>query len=381
MHFQQKNKYARLKMFLLTYSLVGLTLCLLQYLSIFNELDSLLLFLDPKTTYSALPAGFMLLVIMFHTLFPGITILEEGVVKGLVYTAIIWFFYGVLLHSYATSFSLKLPLIAPLLGGIISIIRVTCWECAFQLQEKIGVRKILGCYVEPEVADILLSNPDLIRQDGIRTTVTVMFADLRGFTTLCERITPEQVIAILRDCFGTFIRIVRTNGGTVDKLIGDCIMVVWGHPLHIDNHAEKAVESALEMQAMMEGLKKKWQEKLGVDIKLGIGINTDEVVAGTIGSEEFCDYTVLGCGVNLAARLESICPGDRIYVSQTTRSLLEGMYTFRKSDTPVMKSSGETDHVYQVLGRRALQATPCPNERIGLRGATGIENMKIGSPA
>lgn len=336
-------------MFLLISVLVGVTLCLVQFLGIFLPFDALLLSHSRDTVYTPLPVPVMILVILFHTMLPGFITLEEGVVKGVVYTVVIWFFYAFLIHSYTTSLSYYIPLIAPLLGCIVSTIRVLAWEYMFLLQEKDGLKKTFGSFVEPRIADIVLNNPDVFNQDGVRTSATIMFADLRGFTKLCEVLDPDQIIAILRDCFGKLISIARANGGTVDKLIGDCLMVVWGSPVPIENHAEKAVEAAIEMQAVMKILKKKWEKRLGVEILLGIGIATDEVVAGTTGSEEFCDYTVLGSGVNLAAALEAHCPGNTIYVSDKTFTLLNGYFNFGASEELEIKNNGGNVTAYQVV--------------------------------
>ena len=349
MHLALKHNYSHLKIFLVVSLLVAFTLCFLQFIDIFLNVDSLILAFDPGKQYSSLPTAVMIMIIMFHTIFPGIIILEEGVVKGVIYTVVSWFFYGVLVHSYTASYSLYIPLTAPLVGSMASVIRVIAWEHSFVTEEKEQIRKTLGSFVEPSVAEFLLNNPDLLNQDGVRKTVTVMFADLRGFTKLCEVIAPEQLFAMLRDCFGKLISIVRTNGGTIDKLIGDSMMVVWGNPVAMENHAEKAVEAAIEMQAMMQSLNKKWQQKLGVDIMLGIGINTDEVVAGTIGSEEFCDYTVLGCGVNLASRLESICPGAAIFVSKKTYLILKGIFEFEELGNQQGKNDCGLSGVYKVI--------------------------------
>jgi adenylate cyclase len=349
MRLDLKHNYSRLKMFLIVSILVAFTLCILQFVDIFLSIDTLILTFDPEKQYSPLPSAVMVLIIMFHTIFPGIIILEEGTIKGVIYTVVSWFFYGVLIHSYSSSYSLYLPLTAPLIGCLISIIRVLAWEQSFITEEKDQIKKTLRSLVEPSVADYLLKNPDLLKQDGVRKTVTIMFADLRGFTKLCEVIAPEQLFAMLRDCFGKLISIVRSNGGTIDKLVGDSMMVVWGNPVPLENHAEKAVEAAIEMQAMMQSLKNKWQQKLGVDIMLGIGINTDEVVAGSIGSEEFCDYTVLGCGVNLASRLESICPGGLIYVSRETYTILNGIFEFKEIDDQENKNSYGISKVYKVV--------------------------------
>lgn len=343
-----KEKCSGLRMFLLVSLLLGATLCFLQISDLFFRFDSLFLSLNPKTQYNILPIGFMMLIVMFHTLLPGILVLEEGLVKGIIYTVVVWFFYGVLIHSYSSSLAFYIPLSAPLIGCLLSLLRVIGWEHTFLKQEQEEIKKTFGSFVEPRIADILFNNPGVINENGVRTTVTIMFADLRGFTNLCEITPPEMVIQMLSDCFGKLISIVRSNGGVIDKLMGDSMMVVWGNPIPLANHAEKAVESAIEMQAMMQVLKKKWLQKLGVDLKMGIGINTDEVVAGTIGSVEFCDYTVLGCGVNLASSIESACPGDMIYISDKTFSQLNGSFNCLKIDNLSIKNDGAIS-VYQVL--------------------------------
>lgn len=343
-----REKCAGLRLFLLVSLLLGVALCFLQHSDVFFRLDSLFLSLNPEKQYSSLPVGFMVLVIMFHTLLPGVLVLEEGLVKGIIYTVVIWFFYGVLIHSYSSSLAFYIPLSAPMIGCVLSLIRVVGWEHTFLRKEQEEVKKTFGSFVDPRIADFLLNKPDVINENGRRTTVTVMFADLRGFTNLCEHHPPETVIEMLRDCFGKLISIVRNNGGVVDKLMGDSMMVVWGNPMPLANHAEKAVESAIEMQTMMQVLKRKWFQKLGVDLRMGIGINTDEVVAGTIGSAEFCDYTVLGRGVNLASSIESVCPGDMIYISEKTFSQLSESFTCSRIDNLCVKNDGSIS-AYQVL--------------------------------
>jgi class 3 adenylate cyclase len=343
-----REKCAGLRLFLLVSLLLGVALCFLQHCDLFFRLDSLFLSLNPEKQYSSLPVGFMVLVIMFHTLLPGVLVLEEGLVKGIIYTVVIWFFYGVLIHSYSSSLAFYIPLSAPMIGCVLSLIRVVGWEHTFLRKEQEEVKKTFGSFVDPRIADFLLNKPGVINENGRRTTVTVMFADLRGFTNLCEHHPPETVIEMLRDCFGKLISIVRNNGGVVDKLMGDSMMVVWGNPMPLANHAEKAVESAIEMQTMMQVLKRKWFQKLGVDLRMGIGVNTDEVVAGTIGSAEFCDYTVLGRGVNLASSIESVCPGDMIYISEKTFSQLSESFTCSRIDNLCVKNDGSIS-AYQVL--------------------------------
>lgn len=343
------TKYSDLRIFLIVSVLVGATLYILQSRGFFTSFDMLFFGLDSLEGLTPVSTLVTVLIIMFMTLFPGIIILEEGVVKGLIYTACAWFFYGVFIHSYSEAFSLFLPLSAPILGSLIAIIRVLGWGSTVLEEEKNEIRKTFGHFVEPSVANLAIENPDLLNEAGQRKTVTVMFADMRGFTRLCLDIEPELVIRMLRECFGKLISIARANDGVIDKLIGDSLMVVWGNPVYHEDHAEKAVEAATEMQAMMRNLRSKWKSKLGVDIDLGIGINTDEVVVGTIGSEEYCDYTALGYGVNIASRIERGCPGGEICISRQTAELLDGHYKCEFMGRFEYKNVKEEIEVFKVV--------------------------------
>lgn len=357
-HLKLKSIYSRLKVFLWVSILLGITLSTLQFLNIFSTFDALLYSHKPGIIYTSLPTNLMIFIVMFHTLLPGFIITEEGTSKGIILMVVIWFFYMMLAISTTSSSDIYIPLIAPILGCTLSTIRVLAWGESFLQEEKDGLRKTFGSLVEPNVADMLLNNPDMHNQSGVHKTVTILFADLRGFTRLCEEIPPEEVVGMLRECFAKLIRIARSNGGTVDKLIGDSMMVVWGNPLPVDHHAEKAVRAAIEMQTAMKPIRKKWQNQLGVDVKLGIGINTDEVVAGAIGSEEFCDYTVLGSGVNLAARLESACPGDEICVSESTHKLTRHAFPYSTACTLKPKYNDGNICAYQVLFKPEEKSIP-----------------------
>ena len=342
------TKYFQLKLFLIITVLIGATLCIVQFADIFTSFDLLFFNMESLDGFSHVPTSVAILIILFHTLFPGFIILEEGMVKGIMYTVVAWFFYAVLIHSYSQLFHLFMPLSAPLLGSLTTIIRTLGWGSTVLEEEKESIEKTFGHFVEPSIARLAIDNPNLLQEDGVRKTVTVMFADMRGFTKLCEIIEPDLLITMLRECFGKLISIARANGGTIDKLVGDSLMVVWGNPVPQDNHAEKAVEAAIEMQAMMRNLRKKWNHQLGFNVDLGIGINTDEVVVGTIGSDEFCDYTVLGYGVNIASRLERGCPAGKICVAAQTASQLGDHYHCKSLGKFNYKNVREKIEVFQI---------------------------------
>ncbi|THB77855.1 MAG: adenylate/guanylate cyclase domain-containing protein [Desulfobulbaceae bacterium] len=343
------RKYSELRVYLVVSVLVAITLCIVQLANIFTPFDLLFFQMDSIGEYQPVSIGITAFIIFFHTLFPGIIILEEGNVKGIIYTVIAWFSYGVLIHAYSEAFQLFMPLSAPLVGSLITVIRALGWGSTVLETEKNDIRRTFGHFVEPSVASIAIENPDLLKEDGVRKNVTVMFADMRGFTKLCESIEPEVLITMLRECFGKLISIAKANGGTIDKLIGDSLMVVWGNPVPDDNHAERAVEAALEMQGMMRNLRRKWQNTLGINVDLGIGINTSEVVVGTIGSDEFCDYTVLGYGVNIAERIERGCPGGEICISKETEGLLSSHYQCEPMGRFDYKNVREKVDVYRVV--------------------------------
>lgn len=348
MHLKYR-KYSELRVYLVVSLLIAATLCIVQFANIFNPFDLLFFRLDSIGDRQPLSIYATVFIIFFHTLFPGIIILEEGNVKGIIYTVIAWFFYGLLIHSYSEAFHLFMPLSAPLLGSLITVIRALGWGSTVLEEERDDIRRTFGHFVEPSVASLAIDNPDLLKEDGVRKVVSVMFADMRGFTKLCESAAPEVLITMLRECFGKLIAIAKANDGTIDKLIGDSLMVVWGNPIPDDNHAERAVEAAIEMQAMMRDLRRKWQNALGINVDLGIGINTAEVVVGTIGSDKFCDYTVLGYGVNIAARIERGCPGGEICVSKQTSTLLSAKYQCERMGRFDYKNVKDKIEVFRII--------------------------------
>src|SRR5262249_7933878 len=181
------------------------------------------------------------------------------------------------------------------------------------------------------------------KEEGSLTTsrrlVTVLFSDIRGFTSLSERLEPEQVAEMLREYLSEMTEIVFRHGGTVDKYIGDCVMALYNAPLPDADHAVKAVRTGLEFQEKTLEVSKRWQKKLGVQIRNGVGINTGEAVVGTMGSRQRLEYTAIGDTINLGARLESITKeyGIGIIVSEYTHKLLKGEFLTRELGEVVVK--------------------------------------------
>lgn len=172
------------------------------------------------------------------------------------------------------------------------------------LKERDKVRDLLGKIVSPEIAGELLSKN--IELGGEEKLVTVLFSDLRGFTSLSENMAPQDVLALLNRYLSVMSECIEAEGGVIDKYIGDAIMAIYGAPLASDDHAEAAVRTGLAMRKALKKLNKSLAKENIAPLSIGVGVNTGMVVAGNMGSEQRLNYTVIGDAVNLASRLESL---------------------------------------------------------------------------
>jgi adenylate cyclase len=225
----------------------------------------------------------------------------------------------------------------------------------FLVEEK-EKRKIKGAfqhYLNPTVINQLLESPDSLKLGGEKRELTVFFSDVRGFTTISERLAPEALANLLNEYFTPMTNIVLNSGGLLDKYIGDALMAVWGAPLPMDNHADNALHASLKMLDALDVLREGWQKKNLPAIDIGCGINTGPMVIGNMGSDLRFDYTVLGDAVNLGARLEGITKeyGVRVVCSEMTRAALKGPQDFvlRELDWIKVKGKNEPVTIFEVM--------------------------------
>ncbi|WNG59630.1 adenylate/guanylate cyclase domain-containing protein [Archangium gephyra] len=181
------------------------------------------------------------------------------------------------------------------------------------------VRAALSRYLSPDVVDLVVSNPDQLRLGGERREVTILFADVVGFTRLSEAQSPETIVALLNELFTFATEIIQRRGGIIDKFIGDCVMAVWGSPQSHPDDALRAVQAAEDLRRWLDVGNRRWRARWGIEIQLAIGIHTGPAVAGNVGSEKRMEYTVIGDTVNVAARIESMAQPGQILVSEATR--------------------------------------------------------------
>ncbi len=179
------------------------------------------------------------------------------------------------------------------------------------------IRKIFGRYTSNEVVEALLDAPDGLKLGGEKRTVTILMSDLRGFTALAERLEATEVVSLLNHYLSAMVEVIHKHGGTIDEIIGDAILVLFGAPVAADNDAQRAALCALAMQKAMAGVNDYNLQKGWPPIEMGIALHTGEVVVGNIGSEKRSKYGVVGRTINTTARIESFTVGGQIIVSPT----------------------------------------------------------------
>ncbi len=188
-----------------------------------------------------------------------------------------------------------------------------------QLAKEAAIRGDLGRYLSPELVDQIVQRKADMDLGGRRRPVTVMFADVVGFTPLTEQLDPEHVVTILNELFTIQTDIIFRHGGTVDKFIGDCVMAMWGAPREHPDHARRALDAAEDMLSWLETGNERWEQQYGVTVQLAIGVHTGVAVVGNIGSEKRMEYTAIGDMVNVAARLEAMARPNQILVTEDVR--------------------------------------------------------------
>jgi adenylate cyclase len=256
------------------------------------------------------------------------------------------------------------PLTVPALAVAFAFVGDLAWQYFVEGREKRQVKKLFSRYVSKDVYDQLIADPARAALGGNRRAMSVLFSDVRGFTTLTEKGAPEEIVSQLNEYFTRMVQVVFAHRGTVDKFVGDMVMALFGAPLDDEDHAEHAVEAALAMVRELEALNRVWAAQGRATLDIGIGVNSGDMVAGNIGSETIMSYTVIGDAVNLGARLESLNKeyGTRIIISEATRARLKGRYHVRPLGEVVVKGKSLAVAIFEV---KSHDTNPAPVHRPG----------------
>jgi adenylate cyclase len=250
------------------------------------------------------------------------------------------------------------------------------FEYALERIEKVRTRRTLERYVSKNLVKEILENPDSYYSTlrGVRVPVTILFSDLIGFTTLSEKADPEALVAQLNEYLTGMTSVVFSNGGTLDKFIGDAIMAVWGNvrSFGVAQDAKNCARAALGMRHELQQLNEKWREQGRMGLGMGIGVNQGEVIVGNIGSQERMDPTVIGDSVNLASRLEGLTRiyGVDILIGATAAELVRDEFHLRSIARVQVKGKTKPVDVFTPIGAR--------NEDVDLQLLKWLESYEEG---
>jgi adenylate cyclase len=288
-------------------------------------------------------------------LFLGIPL---GIWMALVQPRWMWFGAALLIPLVAVDYGafrrgwwLNFTIPAMTLTG--NVLLVSLYRALVEEKEKRKVRAAFGQYLSPEVIRRLLVNPRLVEPK--KTDITVMFSDIRGFTSISEKLDAQELALFLNQYLSDMTRIVFSYHGTLDKYIGDAVMAFWGAPFEEQGHAARGCSAALEMTKRVRELQKEWEAQGKPKLEIGIGLNTGVASVGNMGSALRRGYTALGDAVNLSSRLEGLNKdyGTHIIVNETTyQAAKNDGFVFRELDLMRVKGKLQPVTIYQLMGRR-----------------------------
>lgn len=241
----------------------------------------------------------------------GITIIGFSIFTGYLLIAFILF----------SKFGVWINIVYPFFTNLSLFLTVVLYKFVIEEAQSRNIRKIFSSYVSDKIVNELIKNPEMAKLGGTKKEITVLFADVRGFTNFSERHDPEEVVSYLNELLSTMTDVIMEHDGTLDKFVGDEIMALWNVPLDQKEHALKAVICAIEMIRKNRLLAEKWEREGKEALYIGIGINTGEAVVGNMGAEgKKMDYTAIGDTVNLGARIEALTRSldAEILISETT---------------------------------------------------------------
>jgi adenylate cyclase len=249
---------------------------------------------------------------------------------------------------------LLLPVTSPVIAGIVPLVGMLAYRVTLEQRRARGLLAALASVIPPTVAREIARDPDRVRLGGERRIITVLFADLKGFTSFSESVEPEILNRVITEFLEAMTQVIFRHGGTVDKFIGDAVMALWNAPLDDPEHARHACEAALEMQSTLSALSVQWQRDGLPRQSMRIGINTGPASVGNMGTRQRFAYTALGDTINLAARLEPLngLYGTSVSLSRTTLDASGGYERFlmRFLDLVEVKGKRAPVPIYELVG-------------------------------
>ncbi|MEI7740971.1 MAG: adenylate/guanylate cyclase domain-containing protein [bacterium] len=313
-----------------------------------NVLDTLL----SRNELQTLPKPYGVALILIYALIIGVLVTRYKLRFGTIAVPILAVVH-VLIAIIAFGSNLILPIVWPEMAIFATYVLVVATRYFHEKREREKLRATLDQYLSPKVVSDLLANPDKLKLGGERRSMTVLFSDLRGFTTLSEGLKPEMLVTVLNAYLDTMTEKVFATNGVVDKYMGDAIMAFWGASFLDPDHTDRAIQTAILMRSTLNEMNasKSWPN--GVQLNLGIGVNSGDMVVGNMGSSKRFDYTVMGDAVNLGSRIEGLNKeyGTQIIVSEFAKRLATpGKFIYRTLDLVAVKGKKEPVEIFEVVG-------------------------------
>lgn len=262
-----------------------------------------------------------------------------------------------ILVMLGTFFAWNNNLILPLASPMLLVVLMFMWHMTYgffiESRGKRQLANLFGHYIPPELVDEMSESPEEFSLDGENREMTVLFSDVRGFTTISEGMDPKQLTQLMNALLTPMTRVIHKNRGTIDKYMGDAIMSFWGAPMADSEHARHALYAAMEMIDELKIMQKDFQERGWPEVNIGIGLNTGDMNVGNMGSEFRMAYTVLGDAVNLGSRLEGLTKeyGVNIIVSESTKNAIPE-FVFRELDLVRVKGKNEPVAIFEPVGHK-----------------------------
>lgn len=291
-----------------------------------------------------------LLLVSLLCLVTFVLIFRAKFFKGILSIIGIDFAYFFLIIVFAI-LGYIIPCSIPFAAQFVTVIFGYSFKFLTENRNKEKIKQAMGKYLSQDIMNNVVSNIDDLKLGGKRAIVTVLFSDIRGFTSLSEKMSAEEVSMILNEYFAEMEPIITKYNGVINKFIGDAVMAIFGEPIQDINHARNAVKCAYEMLKKVEYLREKWLFEGKPKIEIGVGINTGEVFIGNIGTETRMEYTVIGDTVNLASRIESY---NKVYktnllVSSSTYAHIADIADVIKISEVQIRGKAKKMNIYEVL--------------------------------
>ena len=294
-------------------------------------------------------------LIFVFSLILGLLLPRFGAQAGIAFFLVLLGGYSAVVHYLFVSQGIWFSYVYPASAIFFSYTSQTAYRFFTEERRAKEIRTMFSSYVSKRIVDELIRDPSKMRLGGDRKELTVLFSDIRGFTTFSEKYRAEEVVSQLNEYLGAMTHIVFDHEGTLDKFVGDAVMAFWGAPLDQEDHAVRAVRCALDMINKLKELQTKWAAEGKHVIDIGIGINTGEMIVGNMGAAgKKMDFTVIGDNVNLAARVEGLTRkfDSHIIITEYTFARVKDRVEAKELEAVTVKGKERPVVMFNVLGMK-----------------------------